>query len=62
MHFHGPESVVGLCLKNKHNNREVVLQSSKMHDNGVVLYTCEDGTLLSDYDLENHWIEHTEEE
>ena len=54
--------MIGKTLKNKHNNREVVLQSSKMHDNGVVLYTCEDGTLLSDYDLETHWTKMEEEE
>ncbi len=55
MHFHGPESVVGLCLKNKHNGRLTTIIKFEYADNGVILYSCEDGRYLTNHDLENHW-------
>jgi len=62
MHFHGPEQAVGLTLKNKHNGRLTTISKFEVTDNGVVLFTCEDGRYLTINDLKNHWTSITEEE
>ena len=62
MHFHGPESVVGLTLQNKYNGRLTTISSFEYADNGVVLFTCEDGRYLTTNDIQQHWTKTEEEE
>jgi len=54
--------MIGTTWENKHNGRISTITKSEITDNGIVLYTCEDGIYLTDWDLKNHWFEVSEEE
>ena len=62
MHFHGPESVIGLTLKNKHNERLTTITKFEIADNGINLFSDADGRYYSSNDLQEHWIKMEEEE